>query len=99
MIWHQPCCSCKSATAALAAVAALPQLWSLCSSQRPPCCRHSCGCLLAARAAHKCAMQVSLDGAERTMEQWSVLLQATGFKINRIARSRCPFSVLEAKPV
>ena len=40
-----------------------------------------------------------LGGAERTLAQWQVLLQATGFRMGALTRTRCPFSVLAATPI
>lgn len=44
-------------------------------------------------------MMVSLDGAERTEVQWRALLSDAGFALERIVRTRCPLSIIQAVPV
>jgi hypothetical protein len=41
-------------------------------------------------------MMVVLGGRERTEEEYRHLLQATGFRLERVIPTRSPFSVIEA---
>ena len=51
-----------------------------------------------ARAASDMHMMVQHDGKERDADEWRSLLDAAGFRLARIVRTRSIFSVVEAVP-
>ena len=44
-------------------------------------------------------MMVSLNGAERTEPQWMAMMLSAGFHVEKIAQTRCHFSIVKAVPI
>lgn len=51
-----------------------------------------------ARVASDLHMMVQHDGKERSAEEWRAILEAAGFRLARIVRTRSIFSIVEAVP-